>query len=173
MDFSFWKFQLSVIWSCITKYFFFLLCRRLVRLQILFANSLFMACRFNPDGCQVLTAGRYKLKVHCGSRVAVGKKIILFYFATIRFYFFNRCFCFNLSVYIVTVLCSMLSYCDLFCHTGTDRKIQYWECYDGSLIRDLEGSTAAAINSLDISQDGSFFVTGSNDFLVKVSEKLN
>ncbi|KAK3931198.1 Cilia- and flagella-associated protein 52 [Frankliniella fusca] len=80
---------------------------RLVRLQILFANSLFMACRFNPDGCQVLTA-------------------------------------------------------------GTDRKIQYWECYDGSLIRDLEGSTAAALNTLDISLDGSFFVTGSNDFLVKV-----
>ncbi|KAJ1527986.1 hypothetical protein ONE63_007914 [Megalurothrips usitatus] len=80
---------------------------RLARLQILFANSLFMACRFNPEGCQVLTA-------------------------------------------------------------GTDRKIQYWECYDGSLIRDLEGSTAAALNSLDICSDGSFFVTGSNDFLVKV-----
>lgn len=55
-------------------------------------------------------------------------------------------------------------------YTGTDRKIQYWECYDGSLIRDLEGSTAAAVNSLDVSQDGSFFVTGSNDFLVKVCE---
>ncbi|XP_066999965.2 cilia- and flagella-associated protein 52 [Anabrus simplex] len=52
--------------------------------------------------------------------------------------------------------------------TGTDRKIGYWEVYDGSLIRELEGSNCAALNTLDISADGHMFVTGGCDQYVKL-----
>lgn len=53
--------------------------------------------------------------------------------------------------------------------TGTNRKISYWETYDGSLIRDVEGSPAAGLNAIDISPDGQYMVTGGNDQMVKVS----
>ncbi|XP_062304355.1 cilia- and flagella-associated protein 52 [Osmerus eperlanus] len=52
--------------------------------------------------------------------------------------------------------------------SGTDRKIGYWEVYDGSAIRELEGSLSGAINGMHITQDGSHFVTGGDDKLVKV-----
>lgn len=52
--------------------------------------------------------------------------------------------------------------------SGTDRKIGYWECFDGSLIRDLEGSKAGAVNAMDLSPDGEYFVTGGDDKLLKV-----
>lgn len=52
--------------------------------------------------------------------------------------------------------------------SGTDRKIGYWENFDGSLIRELEGSKAGSVNGLDITGDGCYFVTGGNDKLVKV-----
>ncbi|XP_071443263.1 cilia- and flagella-associated protein 52 [Hetaerina americana] len=80
---------------------------RLVRNQIIFANTLFLCVRYYPDGCQILT-------------------------------------------------------------TGTDRKVSYWETFDGSLIRELEGSVAASVNSIDITKDGKYLVTASNDLLVKV-----
>lgn len=51
---------------------------------------------------------------------------------------------------------------------GTDRKIAYWEILDGSLVREVEGSNAGALNCLDISSDGQYFVTGSNDCIVKI-----
>ena len=50
--------------------------------------------------------------------------------------------------------------------TGTDRKISYWETYDGSEIRDLDGSKTESINGLDVY--GDYFVTGGGDKLVKV-----
>lgn len=49
---------------------------------------------------------------------------------------------------------------------GTDRKIGYWETYDGSQIRELEGSQTGSINGMDLYQ--SLFVTGSSDKLVKL-----
>ncbi|XP_076373067.1 cilia- and flagella-associated protein 52 [Tachypleus tridentatus] len=52
--------------------------------------------------------------------------------------------------------------------SGTDRKIGYWEVYDGSLIRELEGSKSGSVNAMDISHDGQVFVTGGNDKIVKV-----
>ncbi|KAK6624062.1 hypothetical protein RUM44_010920 [Polyplax serrata] len=80
---------------------------RCVRKNIIFANTLFMAVRYHPSDCQILT-------------------------------------------------------------TGTNRKIAYWETYDGSLIRDIEGSTAAGLNTLDISADGQYVVSGGNDQMVKL-----
>ncbi|XP_072497161.1 cilia- and flagella-associated protein 52 isoform X1 [Notamacropus eugenii] len=52
--------------------------------------------------------------------------------------------------------------------SGTDRKIGYWEVFDGTVIRELEGSLSGAINGMDISSEGVHFVTGGNDHLVKV-----
>lgn len=52
--------------------------------------------------------------------------------------------------------------------SGTDRKVSYWEVYDGSVIREVEGSKSGAINGMHITQDGKYFVTGGDDKLVKV-----
>lgn len=49
---------------------------------------------------------------------------------------------------------------------GTDRKICYWEVLDGSKVRELDGSRSGSINSIDISKDGKYFVTGGNDEIV-------
>ncbi|GLD64997.1 cilia- and flagella-associated protein 52 [Lates japonicus] len=59
---------------------------------------------------------------------------------------------------------------DFKTHTGTDisDKVTYWDVYDGSAIRELEGSQSGAINGMHISQDGKHFVTGGDDKLVKV-----
>ncbi|XP_005399437.1 PREDICTED: cilia- and flagella-associated protein 52 isoform X2 [Chinchilla lanigera] len=52
--------------------------------------------------------------------------------------------------------------------SGTDRKIAYWEVFDGTVIRELEGALSGSINGMDITQEGAHFVTGGNDHLVKV-----
>ncbi|XP_028988356.1 cilia- and flagella-associated protein 52 isoform X2 [Betta splendens] len=52
--------------------------------------------------------------------------------------------------------------------SGTDRKVAYWDVYDGAALRELEASKSGAINGMDISQDGKYFVTGGDDKLVKV-----
>uniref|UniRef100_UPI0037E89E24 cilia- and flagella-associated protein 52 n=1 Tax=Semicossyphus pulcher TaxID=241346 RepID=UPI0037E89E24 len=52
--------------------------------------------------------------------------------------------------------------------SGTDRKISYWDVFDGSAIRELEGSDSGAINGMHFSQDGRHFVTGGDDKQVKV-----
>ncbi|KAG2461041.1 CFA52 protein, partial [Polypterus senegalus] len=44
--------------------------------------------------------------------------------------------------------------------SGSDRKIGYWEVFDGAAIRELEGSLSGSINGMDITQDGRHFVTG-------------
>ena len=49
---------------------------------------------------------------------------------------------------------------------GTDRKVAYWETYDGAQIRELDGSESGGINGMDIYQDR--FVTGSSDKLIKL-----
>lgn len=53
---------------------------------------------------------------------------------------------------------------------GTDRKIAYWEIYDGSQIRDVDGSMSGSINGMDVSPDGETMVTGGDDKLVKVTD---
>jgi len=52
--------------------------------------------------------------------------------------------------------------------SGTDRKICYWESLDGSMIRQIEGSMSGSVNGMDIFSDGTKFVTGGDDKLVKV-----
>lgn len=54
--------------------------------------------------------------------------------------------------------------------TGTDRKIGYWETYDASMIRFLEGSLSGSVNSLDVSKNGKYFVSGGDDKLLKVEQ---
>lgn len=66
-----------------------------------------------------------------------------------------RCVCYNYDE------CQVVT-------SGTDRKIAYWEVYDGSAIRELEGSKSGSVNGMDISPCGSFFVTGGDDKLLKI-----
>ncbi|KAF5908072.1 cilia- and flagella-associated protein 52, partial [Clarias magur] len=43
--------------------------------------------------------------------------------------------------------------------SGTDRKIGYWEVYDGAAVRELEASQSGAINGMDISAEGGNFIS--------------
>mmetsp|Transcript_19688 Transcript_19688/g.49432 ORF Transcript_19688/g.49432 Transcript_19688/m.49432 type:complete len:624 (+) Transcript_19688:134-2005(+) len=52
--------------------------------------------------------------------------------------------------------------------TGTDRKITYWDTFDGQAIRVLEGSIEGELATLDMSASGSHFVSGSQDRMVKL-----
>ncbi|XP_019357699.1 PREDICTED: cilia- and flagella-associated protein 52-like [Gavialis gangeticus] len=52
--------------------------------------------------------------------------------------------------------------------SGTDRNIGWWEVFDGSVIRELESSVKVSINGMDITCDGTHFVTGGDDHLVEV-----
>ncbi|NXI89744.1 CFA52 protein, partial [Psophia crepitans] len=52
--------------------------------------------------------------------------------------------------------------------SGTDGRIGYWEVFDGSAVREVEGSVAGSINGMDITSDGAHFVTGGDDHLVKL-----
>ena len=47
--------------------------------------------------------------------------------------------------------------------TGTDRKVTWWDAFDGQAIRILDGSNTAEINALDISAAGDVVVTGGGD----------
>jgi WD40 repeat protein len=51
---------------------------------------------------------------------------------------------------------------------GSDRKITYWDCYDGQAIRMLDGSDSGEINALDITREGEHCVSGGEDKLVKI-----
>uniref|UniRef100_A0A8D3EA63 Cilia- and flagella-associated protein 52 n=1 Tax=Scophthalmus maximus TaxID=52904 RepID=A0A8D3EA63_SCOMX len=57
--------------------------------------------------------------------------------------------------------------------SGTDRKVAYWDVYEGSAIREVEGAQSGAINCMHISQDGTHFVTGGDDKLVKVWDYMD
>jgi WD40 repeat protein len=56
--------------------------------------------------------------------------------------------------------------------TGSDCKIGYWEVYDGSLIREIDGSRSSVLNAIDISRDGEYVLTGGDDKYVKVRHDL-
>jgi WD40 repeat protein len=57
--------------------------------------------------------------------------------------------------------------------TGTDHKISFWETFDGSMIRELEGALSGAVNCIDVSPDGAYFVSGGSDKIVKVWSVLS
>jgi len=56
--------------------------------------------------------------------------------------------------------------------TGTDRKITYWDSFDASAIRVIDGSdsgeTGGAVKALDIDGEGAIFASGGEDGLVKL-----
>lgn len=52
--------------------------------------------------------------------------------------------------------------------TGSDRKITYWDCFDGQAIRMLDGSATGELNALAITAEGEHFVSGGQDKLVKL-----
>lgn len=53
--------------------------------------------------------------------------------------------------------------------TGTDRRISYWEVFDASLVREIEGSEKGSINCLSLNTTGEMFASVGNDQLIKVS----
>ena len=55
---------------------------------------------------------------------------------------------------------------------GTDRKITYWDAFDGQAIRILEGSETEQVSALAIDHDGELIVSGGYDKSVKVREQL-
>lgn len=52
---------------------------------------------------------------------------------------------------------------------GTDGCISYWSVYNGSLIRELQGSSKSSVNCVAINGTGDYFVSVSSDQMVKVS----
>lgn len=53
---------------------------------------------------------------------------------------------------------------------GTDGKVAYWETIDGSWVREVEGSVSGRLNTINFSYDGNYFLTGSDDNIVKLWE---
>ncbi|KAG2446088.1 hypothetical protein HXX76_000688 [Chlamydomonas incerta] len=51
---------------------------------------------------------------------------------------------------------------------GTDRKITYWDAYDGNAIRIIDGSDLDEVNALAVDRDGEALVSGGGDKLVKL-----
>jgi WD40 repeat protein len=51
---------------------------------------------------------------------------------------------------------------------GTDRKIMYWDAFEGSAIRELEGSSSEQVSALAIDSEGEAIVSGGGDKLVKL-----
>ncbi|CAG9315816.1 unnamed protein product [Blepharisma stoltei] len=52
--------------------------------------------------------------------------------------------------------------------TGSDRKITYWDTFDGQSIRMLDGSEEGEVNALAITREGDYFVSGGEDQRVKL-----
>lgn len=52
--------------------------------------------------------------------------------------------------------------------TGSDRKIAYWDTFDGQAIRVLEGSVEGELTTLSISKSGSHYVSGGEERLLKL-----
>lgn len=50
---------------------------------------------------------------------------------------------------------------------GSDRKITYWEKYDGQIIRSVEGSHKE-LNTLCLTKEGKHFATGGQDGILKI-----
>lgn len=55
---------------------------------------------------------------------------------------------------------------------GTDGRISYWSVYNGSLIRELQGSAKSSVNFVAINGTGDYFVSVGSDQMVKVGKIL-
>jgi len=53
---------------------------------------------------------------------------------------------------------------------GSDRKVAYWDTFDGQAIRVLEGSDEGELTTLSISASGSHYVTGGEERFLKLWE---
>lgn len=51
---------------------------------------------------------------------------------------------------------------------GSDRKVTYWDCFDGQAIRMLDGSETGELNAIAITEQGEHFVSGGEDKMVKL-----
>merc|ERR1712151_955983 len=54
--------------------------------------------------------------------------------------------------------------------TGSDRKVAYWDTFDGQAIRVLEGSDEGELSTIAISRSGSHYVSGGEERLLKMWE---
>lgn len=52
--------------------------------------------------------------------------------------------------------------------TGSNRKITYWDTFDGQTIRMIDGSEDGEINTMDITAEGQHFVSGGEDKLIRI-----
>ncbi|GAX75920.1 hypothetical protein CEUSTIGMA_g3363.t1 [Chlamydomonas eustigma] len=52
--------------------------------------------------------------------------------------------------------------------TGTDRKITYWDAFDGQAIRIIDGSESDEVSALAVDRDGHSIISGGADQLVKL-----
>ncbi|XP_058832264.1 cilia- and flagella-associated protein 52-like [Topomyia yanbarensis] len=51
---------------------------------------------------------------------------------------------------------------------GSDKLIGYWEAFDGSLVREVEGSKSGPINAIDMNMTGEHFVSAGTDQIVRL-----
>lgn len=51
---------------------------------------------------------------------------------------------------------------------GSDRKITYWDCFDGQAIRMLDGSQTGELNALSIFAQGEHFVSSGEDKVIRL-----
>merc|ERR1711953_947361 len=54
--------------------------------------------------------------------------------------------------------------------TGSDRKVAYWDTFDGQAIRVLEASDEGELTTISISKSGSHYVCGGEERLIKLWE---
>merc|ERR1712232_859251 len=52
--------------------------------------------------------------------------------------------------------------------TGSDRKIAYWDTFDGQAIRVLEGSDEGELTTISMSRNGTYYVSGGAERLLKL-----
>lgn len=52
--------------------------------------------------------------------------------------------------------------------TGSDRKVTYWDCFDGQAIRMLDGSDSGELNALAITAEGEHFISAGEDKTVRL-----
>lgn len=52
--------------------------------------------------------------------------------------------------------------------TGTDRKITYWDAYDGQAIRIIDASDSSEVSALAVDAHGEALISGGGDKLVKL-----